>query len=359
MNTTRILAGLGTLLLLAAPVAAQETSKDTEKARRDAEAQMKKAEEQMRRAEQQIREAERAMRDAARKMGDLHMSGELKSMERKVVIFGDRARLGLVLQSDKNPKTDAIGAYVEGLTPGSPAEEAGLQPGDIIVKFNGESLASANVEADEEESAPTAKLMELAHDLKDGDKVALEYRRGGETKKVTVTATRAMGPRIRLVTVPEQPLIEIPDIDIPDIDVDVHTTGRPWRDMELVALNPELGEYFATAQGILVVSASKDGPLKLKAGDVILKIGDRTPATPSQAMRILRSYEPGENVALQVMRKREKLTITVQAPRHRSGSFQWQVEPPEPAVAPAVPAAPAAPAKPVAPAAPATPAAKV
>ena len=86
-----------------------------------------------------------------------------------------------------------------------------------------------------------------------------------------------------------------------------------------MALNPELGEYFGTAEGILVVSTSKDGPLKLKAGDVILKIGDRTPTTPTQAMRILRSYEPGETVALQVMRKREKLSISVQVPPHRTG----------------------------------------
>ena len=228
MKTTRLLAGLGTLLLLAAPAAAQETSKDTEKARRDAEAQMKKAEQQMKQAEQQMREAETQMRDAARQLGDLHVERDLKRAERKVVIFGDRARLGLVLQSEKNPKTDPIGAYVEGLTPGSPAEEAGLQPGDIIVKFNGEALASAKVEADEDESASTAKLIELARNLKDGDKVTLEYRRGAETKTVTVTATRAMGPRIRMVTVPEHPLIEIPEIevaDLPDFDVDVHTTA--------------------------------------------------------------------------------------------------------------------------------------
>jgi len=349
MKTTTLLAGLGTLLLLAAPVAAQETSKDAEKTRREAEAQMKKAEQQMKQAEQEMREAEREMRDAARKLGTLHAERDLRRVERKVVIFSDRARLGLVLQAEKKPKIDAIGAYVEGLTPGSPAEEAGLQPGDIIVKFNGEVLASAKVEADEDESVPTAKLMELAQNLKDGDKVTLEYRRGAETKTVTVTATRAMGPRIRMVTVPEHPLIEIPDIgleDLPDFDVDVHTSARPWRDMELVALNPELGEYFATPQGLLVVSASKDGLLKLKGGDVILKIGDRTPATPSQAMRILRSYEPGENIALQVMRKREKLTITAQAPPHGSGSFRWYGEPPEPPAPPAAPAAPAAPAKP-------------
>jgi C-terminal processing protease CtpA/Prc len=348
MNTRRIFAWFAiVLLLVAVPVAAQEATKDTEKARRDAEAQMKQADQQMKKAEQQMREAERAMREAARKLGDLHMERNLKRVDRKVVIFGDRARLGLVLQSEKNPKTDAIGASVEALTPGSPAEEAGLQPGDIIVKFNGEPLASAKVEADEDESVPTARLMELARNLKDGDKVTLEYRRGNETRTVTVTATRAMGPHIRMVTVPEQPLIDISEIevpDVPDIDVDVHTSARPWRDMELVALNPELGEYFGTADGILVVSTSKDSPLKLKAGDVILRIGDRTPTTPTQAMRILRSYEPGETMALQVMRKRERLSISVQVPPHRTGSFRWYGEAPETPEPPAAPAPPAPPA---------------
>ncbi|HLE61202.1 MAG TPA: PDZ domain-containing protein [Thermoanaerobaculaceae bacterium] len=344
MNTSRFLAGFAMLLLLAAPAAAQETSKDTEKARREAEAKMKKAEQQMREAEHQMREAERAMRNAAEGLGHLHMDRDLKRIERRVVIFGDRARLGLVLQSEKNPKTDAIGAYVEALTPGSPAEEAGLQPGDVIVKFNGEPLASAKVEADEDESIPTTRLMELARNLKDGDKVTLEYRRGDQTRTVTVTATRAVGPRFRMVTVPEARLIDIAEIDVPDvpdINVDVYTVGRPWRDMELVALNAELGEYFGTAEGILVVRTSKDSPLKLKAGDVILKIGDRTPGTPAQAMRILRSYEPGESIALQVMRKREKLTISVQAPPHRTGSFRWYGDVPKPPEAPEAPAAPA------------------
>jgi C-terminal processing protease CtpA/Prc len=347
MKTGKFLAGMAALLLLAAPLSAQETTKDTEKARRDAEAQMKQADQQMKKAEQQMREAERAMREAARKLGDLHMERNLKRVDRKVVIFGDRARLGLVLQSERNPKTDPIGASVEALTPGSPAEEAGLQPGDIIVKFNGEPLASAKVETDEDESVPTARLMELARNLKDGDKVTLEYQRGNETRTVTVTATRAMGPHIRMVTVPEQPLIDISEIevpDVPDIDVDVHTSARPWRDMELVALNPELGEYFGTADGILVVSTSKDSPLKLKAGDVILRIADRTPITPTQAMRILRSYEPRETVVLQVMRKGEKLSISVQVPPHRTGSFRWYGEAPETPEPPAAPAPPAPPA---------------
>lgn len=339
MKTGKFLAALAALLLLAAPLSAQETTKDAEKARREAEAQMRNAEKQM-------REAERAMREAAERLARFQSENDrrIRAIDRRVVLFGERARLGLVLQSEKNPKNDAIGAYVEALTPGSPAEEAGLQPGDIIVKFNGEPLANAKVEADEDESVPTARLMELAKDLKDGDTVNLEYRRGDHTRTVAVKATRALGPHIKMVTVPER--IEIPEIEIPDvgdIDVDVYAVGRPWRDMEMVALNPELGEYFGTAEGVLVVRTAKESPLKLKSGDVILKIGDRTPTTPAQAMRILRSYGPGETMALQVMRKREKLTVSVQAPPRRTGAMQWHSPAPEPPEPPAPPVAPAPP----------------
>jgi S1-C subfamily serine protease len=145
---------------------------------------------------------------------------------------------------------------------------------------------------------------------------------------------------------PEVEDIEIPEIpEIPDIDVDV-VVGRSWQDIELVALNADLGEYFGTSEGLLVVRTPKDDGLKLRAGDVILKIGDRTPGSPSKAMRILRSYEGGESVAVQVLRKREQVTLSLQVPEWRLG-HQHHVAP----IAPVVPAAPPAPV--AAPAAPA------
>ena len=344
MNMKTLFAGFGALLL-AMPLAAQESPAEADKARREAETQMKKAEQQMHQAEQQMRDAERVMRDAARQMARVEVDKHISKIDRKVVVFGDRARLGLVLRPDRNEKSDAIGAYVEGLTPGGPAEEAGLQPGDIITKYNGEVLASAKTEADEDESVPTARLMELARGLKDGDKVTLEYRRGEKPGTVTVTASRQSGPRVRVITAPGVEDIEIPDIEMPEIAMDAVMGGRPWRDVELVALNPELGEYFGTPEGILVVGVPKEDTLKLKGGDVILKIGDRSPSTPAQAMRILRSYEPGENVTLQVMRKREKVAMTVQVPARRGRLFH-QVPAPAPPAPPAPAAHPAPPAPP-------------
>src|SRR2546430_6871703 len=47
--------------------------------------------------------------------------------------------------------------------------------------------------------------------------------------------------------------------------------------------------------------------LPLKGGDVITSIGGRKPANPSHAMRILRSYETGETVSIEILRKQKRM----------------------------------------------------
>jgi len=90
--------------------------------------------------------------------------------------------------------------------------------------------------------------------------------------------------------------------------------GSPWGDLDLVSLNPDLGEYFGTKEGILVVRAPADSSLPLRAGDVILSVGGRKPASPSHAMRILRSYEAGETVSIDIMRKQKRTTVAWKVP---------------------------------------------
>ena len=222
--------------------------------------------------------------------------------------FNDnRGRIGVVVRSDADSETDKIGARIEGVTPGGPAAKAGLKVGDIITKFNGTSLAGAKAE-DEEESGPGNKLVELARGLEPGDTVQLEYRRGSDGKKATLVAERL--PRLEMFRFPEPPGMAMPRM--PDMNFEFF--GSPWGDLEVVSLNPDLGEYFGTKEGVLVVKAPADSSLPLKGGDVILSIGGRKPTSPSHAMRILRSYEPGETVALDIMRKQKRVTVSWKVP---------------------------------------------
>src|SRR5881227_3081646 len=96
-------------------------------------------------------------------------------------------RIGVVVRTDADAETDKVGAKIEGVSPGGPAEKAGLKVGDIITKFAGTSLGGIKA-ADEDESGPGRKLVALARKLEPGDTVRIEYRRGSDTKQATLVA---------------------------------------------------------------------------------------------------------------------------------------------------------------------------
>src|SRR2546426_9651869 len=80
---------------------------------------------------------------------------------RAFMLSDHRGRIGVVVRTDASPETDKVGAKIEGVTPGGPADKAGLKVGDVITKFNVTSLAAVKAE-DEDESGPGRKLVELA-----------------------------------------------------------------------------------------------------------------------------------------------------------------------------------------------------
>lgn len=72
------------------------------------------------------------------------------------------------------------GAYIQEVMPDSPAQKAGIEPGDIITKIEGKAINDQNA------------ISELIRTKKVGDKVNIEYWRGtddnkGETKMVEAT----------------------------------------------------------------------------------------------------------------------------------------------------------------------------
>ncbi|HYT70840.1 MAG TPA: PDZ domain-containing protein [Gemmatimonadales bacterium] len=226
--------------------------------------------------------------------------------------LGDhRGRIGVVLRTEADAEIDKIGAKIEGVTPGGPAAKAGLKVGDVITKFNGTPLGGVKSE-DEEDSGPGTKLVELAHKLEPGDTVQIEYRRGTETKQATLVAEELGGFSFSMPGIPMTPM---PEFRMPSMGGFTVCAGDMWCDLDMVTLNPDLGEYFGTKEGVLVVKAPSDSGLPLRGGDVILSIGGRKPTGPSHAMRILRSYEVGETVSIDVMRKQKRTTVTWTVPK--------------------------------------------
>ncbi len=89
--------------------------------------------------------------------------------------------------------------------------------------------------------------------------------------------------------------------------------------MELATLTPQLGKYFGTDKGVLVVRAPPDGALKLEDGDVILAIDSREPKSGSHATRILGSYQPGEKIMLRIVRQHKALQLETTVPEPSGG----------------------------------------
>src|SRR5688500_18713087 len=104
------------------------------------------------------------------------------------IMMDRRARLGIKVNL-RPRETDSIGAYVDAVTPGGPADEAGIRSGDVITRLDGKSvLAGGAAEgADrEQQSLPGLRLIELAARLEPGDTVPIEYRRGKERRTASV-----------------------------------------------------------------------------------------------------------------------------------------------------------------------------
>jgi hypothetical protein len=242
-----------------------------------------------------------------------------------------RGRLGVVVDLSADAARDSIGARITGVTPGGAADKAGVRTGDVVVRFNDTRLAGADRGGEEEEDAslPGRRLVEMASRLHTGDTVRLELRRDRRPVSVTVVAGESgMEGMVRGMTLQpsRRPLVVEPFGEGPRINGQSMTLmfdRAPFANLELVKMNPGLGEYFGTAEGILVVSAPGDSALGLRAGDVILSIGGRKPTGPSHAFRILGTYDPGETVNFELMRAKRHVNISGKMP-DRSG---WRAMP--------------------------------
>lgn len=250
-----------------------------------------------------------------------------------IQIEGRRARLGVLVDLRPDPARDSIGARIAGVTPGGPADRAGVRTGDLVTRLNGTRLVSTQTrrdedEYDDEESAPGLRLIRLASRLDPGDTVRLDLRRDGRNLTVSFQAEESDVDRIvrrfemRAPEAPVPPAIAVPPA--PGGRVRAFAFGDRLSDLELVRLNAGLGEYFGASEGLLVVDIGSDTALGLRAGDVILSIGGRRPNSPSHAHRILSTYEGGETVGFEIMRQRRRQTVSGRIPESR---FRWRVEP--------------------------------
>jgi len=264
-----------------------------------------------------------------------------------------RPRLGVSVDQGQAARYDADGARVTEVLSDGPADLAGIREGDVIVSLNGQSLTEsvgADLERsfDLEGSAPVQRLLALAGELEPGEDVEIEYLRDGARERTTLE-TEDLSDRWGTSMVTARPMWDAErfreqmraltegvrgrafSLEAPDHDMRLHLEegergdvrvfggdGFPYgfggglarqQGLELAELNPGLGSYFGTDEGVLVIDVDASSALGLQPGDVILRIGDRVVETPNRMRRILSSYALDEEIDFVVLRDGEEITV--------------------------------------------------
>lgn len=252
-----------------------------------------------------------------------------------------RPKLGVYLGD--NLPGEGGGVVVNRVSHGGPAEEAGIREGDVIVSIAGHLLSDPlddETEWGNREWSPERRLRALMDEVEEGDEVEVGVDRNGESLTFTVLPERMVVPAVFARPTLDTLSIHLRGMNervremmdeirdryeeaewphlVPRGDSEIVVAPRllseaahEWRvgfqlfgthSLDLVELNPELGAYFGTAEGVLVADADKESPLGLRPGDVVVAVEGRKVDDVAELRRILGSYTPDEDIEFRVWR---------------------------------------------------------
>jgi serine protease Do len=208
-----------------------------------------------------------------------------------------RGYLGIqtrALQPDET-NSDTDGVPVAGVTPGSPAALAGVQPGDVIHKFDGRDVK--NFEA----------LRTFVAQTPLNKQVDLEVLRNGKPLKVkTQIKEQPIDYQSSGVT-PRRNQPE-PQPQRPGKPNDQEAAGGPLASIHVEELTPETAQQLdlpANVQGVVVNGVDPDsGVAELRKGDVIEEVNQQPVTSVADYNKIVASLDPSKPQVLSVCRGR-------------------------------------------------------
>lgn len=252
------------------------------------------------------------------------ISGSYLGVQMEDVTKENYSKLGL---------NDVRGVAVKKVIEDSPAAKAGLQAGDVIVRFNGEEVTSVR------------KLQRLIGEVAPDHQAKIAVIRGGNEREVTATIGKRPMPEfnegafnIRVPSMPRMPARpRIPAITIPPVPpMGSEGNAWVWKDGEnfvwgnqrqigvgVTDLTKQLGEYFGVSdgKGLLIDQVVENSPAAkagLKAGDVIVEVDGKSVNNTFDLVKAINDKNEGD-VTLTIVRNRDRQTVKV-TPEKRKGA---------------------------------------
>ncbi len=248
--------------------------------------------------------------------------GSYLGIETQEVTRENFARFGL---------REVRGVAVEKVVENSPAAQAGLQAGDVIIKFGDEEVESIR------------KLSRLISEVAPDHRVELTILRNGNEQKINATMGKREVPAVfngnfkmenfpNVQTFPKMP--QMPDMQkMPQIQiVPPGAKGDTflWKNdgentfffgsnrqigISVSSLSKQLGEYFGApdGKGLLISTVRENSPAAkagLKAGDIIVEADGKEVKNNADLIRALNDKKEGA-VQLTIIRDRNRQTIQV------------------------------------------------
>jgi serine protease Do len=172
----------------------------------------------------------------------------------------------------------AQGALVSSVEAGGPADKAGIQPGDIILKYNGHDVSTAT------------DLPRMVGDTKPGTKSTITVWRKGQSRDLPITIAEMQPDKVAKAETKKTPQ--------PKERAPSNTLGIAVSDIPA-----DQKKSLKVTNGVIVDAV--EGPAAragFQKGDIILRIGDTDITSAKQFDAVAQNVDPSKMVAVLVRR---------------------------------------------------------
>ena len=208
-------------------------------------------------------------------------------VEKQLVDHGkvSRGRLGVMIQGVNQDLARSFGlnkptgALVSSVEKGSPAEKAGIEPGDVILKFNGKQVDSSE------------DLPSMVADIAPGTTAKVEVWRNGRARDLSV---------------------DVGEMKIASADVKSVSGDKGGLGLEVRPLTPGERKQAEVGEGLLVENVDQ-GPAAnagIQTGDVILSVDGEKVGSARKLRSLVSKHK--KDVALLVLRGSAKMFVPIQ-----------------------------------------------